>query len=121
MDNDNQLKIVTRYNSTSIGAIFVCATLLVIEISTLVNHIKLSLYPFVVFMAIVFMVVTIIVLGIALSKLKVTLYEVQCPYCGNITYIETTTKFADCIVCHRPIIISDNQVKKVSGYGKDAE
>lgn len=119
--NDNQLKTVSRYNPTAIGTIFVGAVLLAIEISTLINQIKLSLFPLVVFMAIVFIVVTIIVLVIAIRKLKVTLYEVHCPYCGNVTHIDTTKKHGDCEVCHYPIIIKDNKASKVISDIKESD
>ena len=121
MNDNNQIKTITRYNSTAIVAIVVGAILLAIEISTMINQIKLSLFPFAVVMAIVFIVVTIVVLVIAISKLKVTLYEVQCPYCGNVTHIDTTKKHGDCEVCHCPIVIKDDKASKVIADIKEAD
>lgn len=128
MDNKN-LKIVYRYNPISIGGIIVLLLSAMPLISSVNRGGSASQNKFYdsitgeiitpgfdqsgFVLNIILLIVFAIGLVIAIKNLKISFYEITCPYCGKITYIRTNVEGADCETCNQRIIMVNGQPAKV--------
>ena len=131
MDNKNNtnLKIIYRYNIKSIIGI-VCLLLLALTIiPTIIRNINASHNKFYdsttngiitpgfdqssLIINIIFLIILIICIIIALKNLKLSYYEIICPYCGKVTYIRTNVEGADCEVCGQRFVMNNGQPETV--------
>lgn len=69
------------------------------------------------FFIIIFIVLEI-VFGIgliaAIGKIKTKVYIISCPYCGEQTIFPVGVQGYDCDICHKRMIMKNNQVQKTS-------
>ncbi len=130
MKNEKNLKVVYKYNSKIIASIVGLVLIALPMISHIISSIKSSQNKFYDYItnevitpgfsmsdfvgSIILLIVIIVVLIIALTKIKVSYYEIICPYCGKVVYIKTDDVAADCAICGQRIVMENGQPEKVN-------
>lgn len=128
-NENNKPKIVYRYNIKAIVTIVGLLLTSMPLISNTVRNIESSnnkfydsitheiitpgFSPSSLIMDFILLFVIVIILIIAIKKLKISLYEIHCPYCGKITYIETGLEAADCEICGQRIYMKNGTLEKI--------
>lgn len=129
MDNNN-LKIVWRYNPIAIGGIAVLLLSAMPMVSSIIIGFSASqnkfydsitgeiitpgFIPSNFVIDIILLIVIVIGLIFCIKNLKLSFYEITCPYCSKTTYIRTNVEGADCETCGQKIIMNNGQPEKIN-------
>lgn len=70
--------------------------------------------PFFLILFIILLILSVVLLVKTLKSRSVAVYIVTCPYCGEQTIFPVGVQGYDCDICHKRIIMKNNQVQKTS-------
>lgn len=130
MENEKNLRVIYKYDSKIIGGIVGLVLIAMPLISHIISCIKSSQNKFYDYIthevitpgfsmsdlvgSIILLIIYLVVLIIAIKHIKISYYEIICPYCGKVTYIKTDATAADCPICEKRIVMENGEPQTIN-------
>lgn len=124
MEQNNNLKIVYRLNTSALVGIVIAVFVAITFMSDISRQLSYSqqkyydpstgeiitpgYYPSSFPLTIALIIACVVVVIIGLIRIRIGFYEIVCPHCNKVTYIRTNLQGADCEACGKRIIIDNN-------------